>query len=97
VSIVQFCASLANKEIYNFANSFCNEELPRYTEAQEERAILWQILATLSDLEQACGDVEVAKKLRDHAREVIDDIAAHAGEIRDVFLGQPAVVQLIEK
>jgi len=46
-------------------------------------------------VEQACGNADSAKKLRDQAREVVDDIAAHAGEVRDVFLGQPAVIQLL--
>ena len=64
-------------------------------EAQEERAVLWQILATMSDLEQACGNVDSAKKLRDQARAVVNDIAAYAREMRDVFLGQPAVAQLL--
>ncbi len=66
-------------------------------EAQEERAILWQILVTLSELEGACGEVQVARNLRDQAREIVDDIAAHAGGMRAVFLGQPAVVRLLEK
>ena len=66
-------------------------------EAQEERAILWQILVTMSDLEKACGDVEVAHKLRDQTQEIVDDIVAYAGKMRDVFLSQPTVVQLLEK
>ena len=64
-------------------------------EAQEERTILWQILVTMSDLEKACGSANVANKLRDQAREVVNDIAADAGEMRDVFLGQQAVAQLL--
>ncbi|MEJ2706234.1 MAG: AAA family ATPase [Anaerolineales bacterium] len=63
-------------------------------EAQEERAILWKILVTLSELEQACDKTDSAKKLRDQAREMVNDIAAHAGEMRDVFLSQPAVAKL---
>jgi hypothetical protein len=51
----------------------------------------------MSDLEKACGNADVARKLRDQARAVVDDIAAHAGEMRDVFLSQPAVVQLLGK
>jgi len=66
-------------------------------EAQDERSILWQILASLADVEEACGDTDAAELLRDKARAVVDDIAAHAGELRDVFLGQPAVSQLIDK
>jgi len=64
-------------------------------EAQEERAILWQILVTMSDLEKACGKWDSAKKLREQAREIVNDIAAHAGEMREVFLSQPAVVELL--
>ena len=64
-------------------------------EAQEERAILWKILATQSELERACGDMAAADKFRDQARVVVDYIATHAGEVRDVFLGQPAVAQLL--
>jgi len=64
-------------------------------EAQEERAILWKILATLSEVEKASGNTDFAEKLLDQARSVVEDIAAHAGEMRDVFLGQPAVVQLL--
>ena len=36
-----------------------------------------------------------AERHRAQARVVIDDIAAHAGELREVFLGQPAVVRLL--
>jgi DNA-binding SARP family transcriptional activator/tetratricopeptide (TPR) repeat protein len=64
-------------------------------EAQEEHAILWQILVTMSELEKACGDMAAADKFRDQTRDVVDDIAAHAGEMRDVFLGQPAVIKLL--
>lgn len=63
-------------------------------EAQEERAILWKILATMSEVEKASSNVDSAKKLRDQAREVVHDIATHAGEMRDVFLSQPAVARV---
>jgi hypothetical protein len=66
-------------------------------EAQEERAILWKILVTLSELELARGDSASADKLRDQARVVVDDIADHAGQMRDVFLGQPAVAKLLDE
>ncbi|HEX6384396.1 MAG TPA: AAA family ATPase [Anaerolineae bacterium] len=66
-------------------------------EAQEERAVLWQILVSLAEVEEACGDADTADKLRDQARAVVADIAEHAGKIRDVFLGQPAVAQLLDK
>ncbi len=64
-------------------------------EAQEERAILWKILAAMSELEKASGNVDSAKNLREQAGEVVSDIAAHAGEMRDVFLSQPAAAKLL--
>ena len=63
--------------------------------AQEERAILWKILATGSELERACGDKAAADELREQARVIVEDIAAHAGELRDAFLAQPAVAELL--
>ena len=66
-------------------------------EAQEERAVLWKILASLADVEEACEDATTADKLRDQARVIVTDIAEHAGKIRDVFLCQPAVAQLLGK
>jgi tetratricopeptide (TPR) repeat protein len=65
-------------------------------EAQDERAILWQILVTMSETESENGNVDAAQKFRDQARGVVDDIAAHAGEMRDVFLGQAAVAHLLD-
>ncbi len=47
--------------------------------------------------EQECGDESSAGRLRDQARAVAENIAAHAGEMRDVFLGQPTMVQLLSK
>ncbi|UCG25624.1 MAG: AAA family ATPase [Chloroflexota bacterium] len=70
-------------------------EARRVAEAQDERAMLWKILATCSKLERACGDEAAAERLRDQARLAVCDIAAHAGEMRAVFLGQPAVAQLL--
>lgn len=64
-------------------------------EAQEERAILWKILVTLSELEETRGDMASAEEYRDHARVVVDHIVANAGQMRDVFLGQPAVAKLL--
>ena len=64
---------------------------------QEERAVLWKILATMSEVEQAAGHMDESKKLHRRAIEVVNDIAAHAGEMRDVFLSQPMVVQLLGK
>lgn len=66
-------------------------------EAQQERVILWQILAALSEVEAARRDVTAAASLRDEARALVEDIAAHAGELREAFLSQPAVVQLLGK
>ena len=66
-------------------------------EAQEERAVLWQILLTLSEVEQAQGAAGAAGALRQQARAMVEDIAAQAGELRPVFLGQPAVVQLLSE
>jgi DNA-binding SARP family transcriptional activator/tetratricopeptide (TPR) repeat protein len=70
-------------------------EAKETAEAREERVMLWQILAALSELELACGDMAAAESYRDQARAVIDDIAAQAGELRADFLGQPAVVRLL--
>jgi tetratricopeptide (TPR) repeat protein len=64
-------------------------------EAQEERAVLWQILLTLSEVEHAQGAAAAAGALRQEARAMVEDIAAQAGELREPFLGQPAVVQLL--
>jgi DNA-binding SARP family transcriptional activator/predicted ATPase len=66
-------------------------------EAQEERTILWKILVTMSDVEKECGNADTSEQLREQARAVVDDIAAHAGEMQDVFLDQPAVIQLLGK
>ena len=64
-------------------------------EAQEERAILWKILVTMSDVENASSNVATADNFRHQARIVIEDIAEHAGKMRDVFLNQPEVIQLL--
>ena len=64
-------------------------------EAQEERSILWKILGTMSEVEKASDNADLAEKLLGQARLVVEDIAEHAGEMREVFLGQPAVVQLM--
>jgi DNA-binding SARP family transcriptional activator/tetratricopeptide (TPR) repeat protein len=66
-------------------------------EAQEERAILWQILVTIGNLEKACGNTDEVDKLRDQARALVNDIATHAGEMRNVFLSQPVVAQLLDE
>jgi tetratricopeptide (TPR) repeat protein len=64
-------------------------------EAREERVMLWQILATLSDLERACGDTVAADRRRDQAREVVGYIVGHAGDLQETFLARPGVAQLL--
>jgi hypothetical protein len=66
-------------------------------EAQDERAILWRILATLSELERACGDEAAANRLHNQARTVVAEIVEDAGELRTTFLGQLAVARLLNK
>jgi DNA-binding SARP family transcriptional activator len=66
-------------------------------EAQEERAILWKILSALSEAERTCGNAGEADRLRDQAQTLVEDIAAHAGELRDAFLAQPAVALVLSK
>lgn len=66
-------------------------------EAQDERTMLWQIVATSSELERACGDETAARRLTEEARVLVEDIAAHAGQLREAFVGQPAVAQLLGK
>jgi tetratricopeptide (TPR) repeat protein len=63
---------------------------------QSEQAILWQILATLSDLERKSGNEVEAINLAEKAREIIDNISEHAGtdEVRSAFLSQPSVMQI---
>jgi tetratricopeptide (TPR) repeat protein len=60
-------------------------------EAQEERAVLWQVLVSLAQVEETCGDQDTAERLRDEAREVVGYIVEHAGELRETFLAQPEV------
>jgi len=64
--------------------------------AQDERAVLWQILASLANVEEACSDADAAERLRNEARTVVTDIAEHAGELRKNFLAQPDVVSLLK-
>jgi DNA-binding SARP family transcriptional activator len=64
-------------------------------EAQEESAMLWKILSTLSEAERTYGNTGEADRLNDQAWALVDDIAAHAGELRDVFLAQPAVAAVL--
>jgi tetratricopeptide (TPR) repeat protein len=67
----------------------------KVAEAREERVVLWQILAKLSELERASGNLSAAEEHKDDARAVVDNIAAHAGEFRPLFLDQPAVTKLL--
>ncbi|MDX1415301.1 MAG: AAA family ATPase [Candidatus Promineifilaceae bacterium] len=60
-------------------------------EAQEERTVLWQILATLSEVERARGDVAAADRSLNQARETVKYIAMHAGDLRETFLSRPQV------
>jgi DNA-binding SARP family transcriptional activator/tetratricopeptide (TPR) repeat protein len=64
-----------------------------------ERAILWQILATLSDLETVRGHRAGAEDLRCQAREIVCYIADNAGSkaLRDSFLAQPAVARVLSE
>jgi tetratricopeptide (TPR) repeat protein len=66
-------------------------------EAQQERVMLWQILVGLSAWEEAYGDRNAAEPFREQARAVVEYIADHAGALRDVFLAQPEVAQLLSK
>jgi hypothetical protein len=60
------------------------------------RSVLWQILASLADVEVACGEADASERLRDEARTVVADIAEHAGEMREMFLARPDVVSLLK-
>ena len=57
---------------------------------------MWQILVSLAEVEETCGDVEAAGRPRDEAREVVDYIAEHAGELRETFLDRPEI-QLLQR
>jgi predicted ATPase/DNA-binding SARP family transcriptional activator len=64
-----------------------------------ERTILWQILATLGDLEGMSGNQAEAERLRREAREIVNYIAENAGSdaLRDSFLAQPAVARVLKE
>jgi tetratricopeptide (TPR) repeat protein len=66
-------------------------------EAQEERAVLWKILASLAEVEEACGNAAAAGRLRDEAKAIVRDIADHAGNLRGAFVSRPAVSKLLGK
>ena len=66
-------------------------------EAQEERAVLWQILLSLADVEAACDNDDTVESLRDEARKVVDYIVEHAGEMRELFLAWPDVQAVLTR
>ncbi|MEJ2749535.1 MAG: hypothetical protein P8183_16765, partial [Anaerolineae bacterium] len=66
-------------------------------EVTGERPILWQILVSLAEVEEACGKANTADKLRDEARDLVGYIAEHAGEMRETFLERPEVQSLQNK
>jgi tetratricopeptide (TPR) repeat protein len=80
----------AAKEILLEAKAIADEK--------QERNYLWQILATLGDLEEMRGDAAEAEKLREQACEIIHYIADRAGDEEDLrasFLAQSAVEQIL--
>ena len=66
-------------------------------ELQEERAVLWQILASLADVEEASGRIDAAEELREEARKIIGYIVEHAGELRETFLARPEVQSVLSR
>ena len=64
-------------------------------EAQDENSIPWKILATKSEVEKENGNPDLAGTLRGQARAIVNEITEHAGEMREIFMGQPAVAQLL--
>ena len=68
-----------------------------FAEAQEERAVLWQILATLAEVEEACGSTDAAVDFLNQAQQVVDYIAEHAGELREMFLAWPEVQAVLTR
>lgn len=73
-------------------------EAKEMADEKEERLFLWQILATLSEIEQLRGDKVEAARLLDQAREIINYIADQAGDeegLRAAFLAHPSVEQVM--
>lgn len=73
-------------------------EAKAVAEERGERIFLWQILATLGDLEELRGDAAEAGKLWDQACEIIQYIADRAGDeegLRASFLAQPEVERVL--
>jgi hypothetical protein len=59
--------------------------------------VLWQILVSLAEVVEACGDAETAERLRDEARKVVSYIVEHAGELRGTFLARPNVQAVLSR
>jgi tetratricopeptide (TPR) repeat protein len=59
--------------------------------------IHWQILASLSLIENQRGNLDKAKSLQQHAQGIVTYIADHCGrdEYRDIFMSRPDVQALI--
>lgn len=67
-------------------------------EAMGARRMLWQVLAAMSDLERAHGNLAGAESLRAQARGVLEYIVAHMPEeFRSGFLNLPRVRELREQ
>lgn len=67
-------------------------------EVNNERNILWQILADLAQVEMTVGAPDAAEHLREQAREIIAYIVDHTGseELRASFLALSEVQRLSE-
>jgi DNA-binding SARP family transcriptional activator/tetratricopeptide (TPR) repeat protein len=75
-------------------------EAKAVAEATRERPILWQILASLSEIERRSGNEAETEMLRLQACEIIQYIADHAGDEQDLrasFLAQPEVVRILTR
>jgi tetratricopeptide (TPR) repeat protein len=75
-------------------------EAKTIAEEKEERIYLWQILATLGDLDEKREEVTEAEKWRVQACETIQYIADRAGDDEDLrasFLAQPDVVRVLTR
>jgi tetratricopeptide (TPR) repeat protein len=93
--LVQGRALAALDELEEAANSL--REAARLAEETGQRRLLWQILATLAEVETRQGNAAAAQTARGRAREVIDYIANHAGDsgLRESFLALPEVQSVL--
>ena len=57
--------------------------------------MLWQILLSLADVEEACGNGDTAERLRGEGKEVVGYIIKHAGNLQEAFLARPRVHALL--